>query len=171
MNSRIIRKTQKQMFVLVSGHICAPHRDTNMASPHKAYKFGFDIFPNISHINYRTDLIHGEAFCIFIFFHFPDSGLSVLIGLHFYFWWRYSKNPEFKQNDEDALGGIASWRVPGPATGGGWVDWALSLSSSGYHSAWLKRTRTAITRSDLSHGNSFSVLLVSFIAGRKAIQM
>ena len=24
-------------------------------------------------MNYCTDLIHAEAFCIFIFFHFPDS--------------------------------------------------------------------------------------------------
>jgi len=33
-------------------------------------------------MNYRTDLILGEAFCIF--FHFPDSGLPVLSGFHFY---------------------------------------------------------------------------------------
>ena len=40
----------------------------------------------ISHImKYRTDLSLGEAFWIFIFFHFPDSGLSVLNGMHFYF--------------------------------------------------------------------------------------
>ena len=30
-------------------------------------------------MNYRTDLTVGEAFCIFVFFHFPDSGLSVFI--------------------------------------------------------------------------------------------
>ena len=36
-NSRISRKTQKQMFLLVSGgHSCAPERGTNMASPFKA---------------------------------------------------------------------------------------------------------------------------------------
>ena len=29
-------------------------------------------------MNYHTDLIFGEAFCIFIFFHFSDSGISVL---------------------------------------------------------------------------------------------
>ena len=62
MNSRICRKTQKQMFLLVSGgHICAPQRDTIMASP----------FPNISHMKYRTDLLLNEDFCIFIFFHSP----------------------------------------------------------------------------------------------------
>ena len=37
MNSRISRKTQKQMFLLVSGgDIGAPQKDTNMASPYKA---------------------------------------------------------------------------------------------------------------------------------------
>ena len=29
-------------------------------------------------MNYCIDLILGKAFCIFIFFHFPDSRLSVL---------------------------------------------------------------------------------------------
>ena len=36
-------------------------------------------------MNIRTDLILGEAFCIFTFFHFQDSGLSVLTSLNFYF--------------------------------------------------------------------------------------
>ena len=37
MNSLISRKTQKQMFLLVSGgHISALQRDTNMVSPYKA---------------------------------------------------------------------------------------------------------------------------------------
>ena len=36
MNSRISKKTQGQMFLLVSGgHICAPQRDNNMASPYE----------------------------------------------------------------------------------------------------------------------------------------
>ena len=48
----------------------------------KPYKLGQNAFPNIPHMNYRTDLILGEAFCIF--FHFPASGLAVLTGLHFY---------------------------------------------------------------------------------------
>ena len=42
-------------------------------------------------MNYPTDLILGEAFGMFIFFYFPDSGLSVLTGLHFYFRWRDSE--------------------------------------------------------------------------------
>ena len=32
-------------------------------------------------MKYRRDLILGEAFCIFIFFHFPVSGLSLLNDL------------------------------------------------------------------------------------------
>ena len=37
MNSRVSRKTQKRMYLLPSGgHICAPQRDANMASPDKA---------------------------------------------------------------------------------------------------------------------------------------
>ena len=39
----------------------------------------------MSPTKYRTDLILGEAICLLIFFHFPDSGLSVLNGLHFCF--------------------------------------------------------------------------------------
>ena len=47
-------------------------------------------------MKYRTDLILGEAFCLFIFFYFLDSGLSVLNGLQFYFWLRDSENRELK---------------------------------------------------------------------------
>ena len=38
-------------------------------------------------MKYRTDSILGEAFCIslLLFFHFPDSVLSVLTGLNIYF--------------------------------------------------------------------------------------
>ena len=45
-------------------------------------------------MKYRTDLILGEAFCIFIFFYFLDSGLSVFSGLQFYFWLRDIENPQ-----------------------------------------------------------------------------
>ena len=37
-------------------------------------------------MKHRTNLILGEAFCIFIFFYFLDSGLSVLNGLQLNFW-------------------------------------------------------------------------------------
>ena len=46
-------------------------------------------------MKYRTDLILGEAFCVFIFFYFLDSGLSVLNGSQFYFLLRDSENPQF----------------------------------------------------------------------------
>ena len=46
-------------------------------------------------MNYRTDLFRGEGFCIFMFFILPDSGLSVLTVLHFYFWWRDIGNIEY----------------------------------------------------------------------------
>ena len=52
-------------------------------------------FFKISRIwNIATDLIFGKTFCIFIFFHFPDSRRSVLNGLHFYFSLRDSANRE-----------------------------------------------------------------------------
>ena len=37
---------------------------------HGVFILGY-VFPNISHMKYRTDLILGEGFCIFIFFLFP----------------------------------------------------------------------------------------------------
>ena len=46
-------------------------------------------------MKYRTDLILGGAFCIFIFFYFQDSGLSVLNVLQFYFWLRDSEHREY----------------------------------------------------------------------------
>ena len=48
----------------------------------KLHKFGYNVCLNISHLKYCTDLILGEAYCIFIFFHFADSRLFVLNGLH-----------------------------------------------------------------------------------------
>ena len=41
-------------------------------------------YPNILHMKYCTDLILGKAFYIFIFLHFPDSKLSVLIAFLFF---------------------------------------------------------------------------------------
>ena len=91
MNPRIWRKTQRQMFLLVSrGHICDPQRDTNMAALYNVYKFGYNAFPNISHMKYRTDPIASV-------FHFPDSGLSVLTGLHLLYYWWLTVNSETQQ--------------------------------------------------------------------------
>ena len=86
MNSRTSRKTERQMYLLVSGdHICDPQRDINMASPYKALKNGWNVFPNISHMNYRTDLILGKDFRLFIFFHFPDSNFLYWLVCNFIF--------------------------------------------------------------------------------------
>ena len=59
-------------------------------SPVKGHQHGISIqiyinlgktfFPNFSHTRSHTDLILGQAFCIFIFVHFPCSGFSVLNG-------------------------------------------------------------------------------------------
>ena len=51
----------------------------------KFYKFWWNVFPNISHMQYRTDPILGEAFCIFIFFYFLDSGLLYWMVCNFTF--------------------------------------------------------------------------------------
>ena len=59
------------------------------------YKFKLTVFPNISHLKYFTDLILDKGFCIFIFFHFPDSSPSVLNGLHLYFSLRDSASREY----------------------------------------------------------------------------
>ena len=49
-------------------------------------------------MKYRTDLILGKVLCLFIFFYFQDSGLSVSNGLQFYFWLRDSENRELTAN-------------------------------------------------------------------------
>ena len=70
------RKTQKQMFLKVSGgQICAPQRDIIMASPYKALSIWVKRFSE--YLAYELRQILGETFCIFIFFHFPDSEHSV----------------------------------------------------------------------------------------------
>ena len=58
-----------------------------------SFRFHLSPFPqkrlilrlNFSYMNCRIELILGKAFCLFIFFNFPDSRLSVLKGFHFYF--------------------------------------------------------------------------------------
>ena len=75
-----------------SRSICTLEKDTSMASPTKLYKFGYNVFLNISHMKYCTDLILRKAFCIFICFHFPT--ISVLNCLQFYFGCCDSENRE-----------------------------------------------------------------------------
>ena len=85
MNSRVCSKTQRLMFLLVSrGHICALAGTPTQRLQRELYDLGSKLFPRISHMKYRTHLILGEAFCIFMLFHFLDSGLSVMNGFDFY---------------------------------------------------------------------------------------
>lgn len=89
MNSHICTKTQRKIFLLVSrGHtVWSSEGHKHGVSGHiKCYIWvKLDIFPNISHLKYRTGLILDEAFRVFIFSYFPGSGLSVLNGLLFIF--------------------------------------------------------------------------------------
>ena len=83
------------MFLLVSGgHIGVPERDTNMAFPYKALQIQVNCFSQYLAFEkfHRPDSCKG--FCIFIFFHFPDSSPSVLNGLHIYFSLRDSASRE-----------------------------------------------------------------------------
>ena len=82
------------MFLLVFGHrIYALQRDTSMASPRVWVKhFSEYLAHEISHSPYFLS----EAFCILIFLYFLiDSGLFVLNGFDFHFWWRDSENREY----------------------------------------------------------------------------
>ena len=86
------------MFLLVSGgHIGVPERDSNMAFPYKALLIWVKRFSEYLayEILHRPDSWQG--FCILTFFHFPDSRLCVLNGLHLYFWWRDSENRELRR--------------------------------------------------------------------------
>ena len=57
---------------LVPAAIFVPLKGTLTGRLHtKPHKFGYNVFPNILHMNYRTDLVLGQAFCIFLFFYFP----------------------------------------------------------------------------------------------------
>ena len=61
-----------------------------MAALYNVYKFGYNALPNISHMKYRTDPIASV-------FHFPDSGLSVLTGLHSFIIDGVTVNSEIQQ--------------------------------------------------------------------------
>ena len=92
----IAMKTQNRRFFWFLEAIFVSLKGTPTWRLHtKLYTSGQNVFLNILFMNYCTDLILGKVFCIFIFFHFPDAELSVLTGLHFYFWWRDKENTEY----------------------------------------------------------------------------
>ena len=92
MNSRVCSKTQRLMFLLVSGgHICA-----HTASTNKALWFWVKTFP--AYLAYEMSLTPDSwrgFLDFFMLFHFLDSGLSVLNGFDFYCWWRDNENRVF----------------------------------------------------------------------------
>ena len=94
----LVGKLKNRCFCWFPAAIFVPLKGTQTWRRHtKLCKFGQNVFPNISHMKYRTDLILGEAFCLFIFFYFLDSGLSVLNGFQFYVWLRDNENREYQQ--------------------------------------------------------------------------
>ena len=65
-------------------------------------------------MNYCIDLILSKAFCIFIFFHFLDSRLSVLKGFHFYFcflMWMKTENITDGGKDAAFVNIWANWNI------------------------------------------------------------
>ena len=59
-NELMYLKFKNRCFCRFPVAICDPQRDINISSPYKAILY-------------------------IIFFHFPDSGLNLFIGLHFYY--------------------------------------------------------------------------------------
>ena len=51
----------------------------------KLYKFRWNCLPNNTAMKNRTDLNLGDAFCLSIIYHIPDSWLNLLNGYDFYF--------------------------------------------------------------------------------------
>ena len=74
------------MFLFVSGdHICAPQRDTDMVYPYKALlQIWVKRFYDYLEYELSHTPVSWRGFLLFMFFIFPDSGLSVLTVLHFY---------------------------------------------------------------------------------------
>ena len=77
-------KTQWQMFLLLYGrHICAPQKDTNMASPYKLSKFEWHTSANNARMKISKDLSFGDAVNLSIIYQIPDSWLYSLNGYDF----------------------------------------------------------------------------------------
>ena len=76
-------------------------------------------------MNYCIDLILGKAFCIFIFFHFPDSRLSVLKGSHFYFAFSFEWKPRI--NPSNHWGILYKQTPKWKKINGNWFSYKVSL--------------------------------------------
>ena len=88
------RKSELQMFLLISGgHIGAPKRCTNMASPHtKLYKGVGNVSANNSETVGDKDLRLGQIVYILVFYNILFSWLLPLDGFEFIFSLRDSEN-------------------------------------------------------------------------------
>ena len=76
-------------------------------------------------MNYCIDLILDKAFCIFIYFHFPDSRLSVLKGSHLYFAFSLGWKPRINLSNH---WGILYKQTPKrKKINGNWFSYKLSL--------------------------------------------
>ena len=76
------------------GHICAPQRDINMASPYKALSIWGKRFPYylVKVLWHRHD--YGEAFCYLSSFISQILDFLYWLVCIFMFWWRDSENTE-----------------------------------------------------------------------------
>ena len=65
------------------------------------YNFGKNVSPHILHKKNCCDLTLGKSLCLSTFFLFPDSGINLLNGFHFfiliYFEWRDTENQQFSE--------------------------------------------------------------------------
>ena len=87
------RKSELQIFLLISGgHIGAPKRCTNMASPYKALQRCVYVSANNSETVGYKDLRLGKIVCIIVFYNISFSWLLPLDGFRFIFLFRDSEN-------------------------------------------------------------------------------
>ena len=100
--SRVKRKSfyrniEFQTFLLISGgHIGAPNRCTNMASPYKALQFAWNVSANNSETAGHKDLRLGQIFYILVFYNISFSWLLLLDGFQFIFLLRDSENDLYR---------------------------------------------------------------------------
>ena len=102
-SSRVKRKSfyrniEFQTFLLISGgHIGAPNRCTNMASPYKALQFAWNVSANNSETAGHKDLRLGQIFYILVFYNISFSWLLLLNGFQFIFLLRDSENDLYRK--------------------------------------------------------------------------
>ena len=89
------RKSELQMFLLISGgHIGAPKRCTNMASPYKADKVAWNVSANNSETVGHKDLRRGQIVYTLVFYNISFSWLLPLEDFQFLFFvaWQWKRS-------------------------------------------------------------------------------